>query len=37
MLKEFDKIRLSTGERGAVLEILDNETILAEIFKKMVD
>lgn len=33
-LKEYDKIRLKTGERGAILEIFDDGTYLAEIFTK---
>ena len=34
MLKAYDKIRLTTGERGTILEILDNSTYLAEIIAK---
>jgi dsDNA-specific endonuclease/ATPase MutS2 len=31
MLKEFDKIRLKTGERGAILELFDDGAYLVEI------
>ena len=34
MLKEYDKIRLKSGERGAILEIFKDGTYLAEIFTK---
>ena len=32
MIKEYDKIRLKTGERGAILEIFDDDTLLVEYF-----
>ena len=32
MIKEYDKIRLKTGERGAILEIFDDGTLLVEYF-----
>ena len=34
MIKEYDRIRLKTGERGQILEILDDDTYLAEIISK---
>ena len=33
-LKMYDKIRLNTGERGAILEIFDDGTYLIEFFTK---
>jgi hypothetical protein len=34
MIKEYDKIRLQTGEIGRVLELLSEDVYLAEIFLK---
>ena len=34
MLNQYDKIRLHTGERGAIVEIFKDGTFLAEIFRK---
>ena len=31
MIKEFDKIRLKTGQRGCILEIFDDNNFLAEV------
>ena len=33
-LKEYDKIRLKTGERGCILEIFGDGVFLAEIISK---
>jgi hypothetical protein len=33
-VKEYDKIRLKTGERGRILEIFDETTYLAEVVSK---
>jgi hypothetical protein len=30
-LKEFDKIRLKTGQRGCIVEIFKDGTLLAEV------
>jgi hypothetical protein len=30
-IKEYDKIRLKTGERGCILEIFNDGTFLAEV------
>ena len=32
MIKEYDKIRLQTGEIGRILEIFDDNSYIAEIF-----
>lgn len=34
MIKEYDKIRLKTGHIARILEILDDEAYIAEIFLK---
>jgi len=34
MLKEFDKIRLNTGEIATILEIFDPTSFLVEVFKE---
>jgi hypothetical protein len=34
MFKEYDKIRLKTGEVATILEIFDPTSFLVEIFKK---
>ena len=31
MIKEYDAIRLKTGERGRILEILDETSYMAEV------
>lgn len=32
MINEYDKIRLKTGQIGRILEILDSDAYIAEIF-----